>query len=61
MIFGTQGGVQSENSDKLEFDDILNENAMLLRSQGLQNDTKMVPKQAEKRQKSREEAEREPR
>ena len=54
MIFGTQGGVQSENSEKLEFDDPLNENAMFLRSQGLQNEAKMVPKRAEKRKKSRE-------
>ena len=51
----TQGGVRSENSEKLEFDDPLNENAMFLRSQGLQNEAKMVPKRAEKRKKSREE------
>ena len=37
MILGTQGGVRSENSEKLEFGDPLNENAMFLRSQGLQN------------------------
>ncbi len=55
MIFGTQGGVQSENSDKLEFANPLNENAMFLRSQGLQNEAKMVPKRAEKRKKNREE------
>ena len=61
MIFGTQGGVQSENSDKLEFADLLNENAMFLRSQGLQNEAKMVPKRAEKRKKSREEGKREQR
>ena len=61
MILGTQGGVQSENSEKLEFDDPLNENAMFLRSQGLQHDAKMVPKRAEKRKKSREEDKREQR
>ena len=61
MIFGTQGGVQSENSDKLEFDGLLYENAMFLRSQGLQNEAKMVPKRAEKRKKSREEGKREQR
>ena len=61
MIFGTQGGVQSENSEKLEFDDPLNENAMFLRSQGLQNEAKMVPKRAERRKTSREDAKREQR
>ena len=61
MIFGTQGGVRSENSDKLEFADRLNENAMFVRSQGLQNEAKMVPKRAEKRKKSREEYKREQR
>ena len=55
LMFETQGGVRSENSEKLEFDDLLNENGMLLRSQGLQNEAKMVPKRAEKRKKSREE------
>ena len=61
MILGTQGGVQSENSDKLEFDDPLNENAMFLRSQGLQNEAKMVPKRPERRKRGREEAKREQR
>ena len=61
MNFGTQGGVRSENSEKLEFDDPLNENAMFLRSQGLQNEAKMVPKRAKKRKKSREEGKREQR
>ena len=55
MIFGTQGGVQIENNEKLEFADLLNENIMFLRSQGFQNEAKMVPKRAEKRKKSREE------
>ena len=40
MILGTQGGVESENSEKLEFDDHLNENAKFLRSKG----SKMRPK-----------------
>ena len=38
MIFGTQGGVRSENSEKLEFADLLNENARFLKSQGLENE-----------------------
>ena len=54
MILGTQGGVRSENSEKLEFDDPLNENAMFLRSQGLQNEVQIVPKRAEEKKKSRE-------
>ena len=61
MILGTQGGVRSENSEKLEFDDLLNENARFLRSQGLQHETKMVPTRAGRRNKSREEANREQR
>ena len=61
MMFLSPGDVQSENSEKLEFDDLLNENAMFLRSQGLQNEAKMVPKRAEKRKKSREEGKREQR
>ena len=61
MILGTQGGVQIENNEKLEFADPLNENAMFLRSQGLQHEAKMVPKRAEKRKKSREEGKREQR
>ena len=44
MIFGTQGGVQSENSDKLEFSDFLHENAMFLKSQGIQNGGPGTPK-----------------
>ena len=56
MNFVTQGGVRSENSEKLEFDDPRNEHGMLLRSQGVQNVTKRVPKRAERRKKSREEA-----
>ena len=59
MILGTQGGVQIENNEKLEFADPLNENAMFLRPQGLQNEAKMVPKRAEKRKKGREEGKRE--
>ena len=55
MSFVSQGGFHHENSEKLEFDDPLNENAMFLRSQGLQHEAKMVLKRAEKRKKSREE------
>ena len=40
MIFKTPGSVRGENSNKLEFDDPLNENAMFLKSQGLQNGAK---------------------
>ena len=61
LMFETQGGVRSENSEKLEFNDPLNENTMLLRSQGLQNEAKMVPKRAERRKTSREDAKREQR
>ena len=55
------GDAEGETKEKLEFDDLLNENAMLLRSQGLQNEAKMVPKWAERRKRSREEAKREQR
>jgi hypothetical protein len=61
MIFLSPGDAEGENSAKLEFDDPLNENARCLRSQGFQNDTKMVPKRAERRKRSREEAKREQR
>ena len=61
MSFVSQGGFHHENSEKLEFDDPLNENAMFLRSQGCQNKTKMVPKLANRTKKSREEAKREQR
>ena len=61
LMFETQGGVQSENSEKLDFDDLLNENAMFLRSQGFQNETNIVPKLAERRKKNKEEAKREER
>ena len=44
MIFGTQGGVQSEHSDKLEFADLLYEHVMFLKSQGLQNGAPGTPK-----------------
>ena len=42
--FVTQGCVRSETSEKLEFDDPLNENAMFLKSQGLQNEALRLPK-----------------
>ena len=38
LIFVSPVGVPSENSEKLEFADPLNENAMCLRSQGLENE-----------------------
>ena len=53
-MFVLPGSVRGENSEKLEFDDHLDENAWLLRSQGLQNGAKMVPKRAEEGKKSRE-------
>ena len=53
MMFVLSGGVRRENSEKLEFDDPLNENARFLKSQGLQNEVKIVPKRTEKSQKSR--------
>ena len=56
MNFVTQGCVRSETSEKLEFDDPLNENAMFLKSQGLQHEAKMVPKRPEMRNRGREEA-----
>ena len=59
VIFLSPGDAEGETSEKLEFDDPLNENAMFLKSQGLQNEAKMVPKRAEKRKTSREEGKRE--
>ena len=44
MIFLSPGDVQSENNEKLEFDDPLHENAMFLKSQGLQNGAPGTPK-----------------
>ena len=61
MMFLSPSDVQTENNEKLEFDDHLNENAMFLRPQGFQNKTKMVPKLANGTKKSREEAKREQR
>ena len=54
MIFVLPGSVRGENSGKLDFDDLLDGNAMFSSFQGLQNEPKMVPKQAEGRKKSRE-------
>ena len=53
VIFVSQGGFHHDNSEKLEFDDALNENATFLRSQGFQHEAKMVPKRPERRKKSR--------
>ena len=57
MIFVSQSGVRRENSEKLEFGDLLSENAMCLKPQG----SKMVPQLAKRRKKSKEEAKREQR
>ena len=46
-------GVRGENSEKLEFDDPLNKNAMFLRPRRLQNEVEMVQKRPERRKKSR--------
>ena len=61
MAFVSSGGVRRENGDKLEFDDPLNEIAMFSRPQGSRNELKLVPKRAERRKKSREDANREQR
>ncbi len=61
MVFVPPGGVRRENGDKLEFDDPLNEIAMFSRPQGSRNELKLVPKGAERRKKSREDANREQR
>ncbi len=55
------GDAESGISEKLEFNEPLNENAMFLRSQELQNQAKMVPKRPERRKRRREEAKREQR
>ena len=54
MIFVLPGSVRTENSEKLEFDDHLNEKAWFFKSQGVQNEVKIVPKRAEEKKKSRE-------
>ena len=61
VIFLSPGDAEGETSEKLEFDDPLHENAMFSRSQGLQNEAKMVPKRPERRKRGREEAKREQR
>ena len=61
MIFLSPGDVEGETIEKLEFDDLLNENAMFLRSQGLQHETEIILKRAKKRKASREEAKKEKR
>ena len=61
VIFLSRGDAEGETSKKLEFDDPLNENAMFLRSQGLQNEPKVVPKRPEMRKRGREEPKREQR
>ena len=44
MIFLSPGDAEGETSEKLEFDDPLNEHAMFLRSQGFQNEATIVSK-----------------
>ena len=61
VIFLSPGDAEGETSEKLQFDDRLNENAMFLRSRGLHNEAKMVPKRPERRKRGREEATREQR
>ena len=61
VIFLSPGDAEGETSEKLKFDGPLDENAMFLRSQGFQNEAKMVPKRPERRQRGREEAKREQR
>ena len=61
LIFLSPGDAEGETSEKLEFDDPFNENAMFLRSLGLQNEAKMIPKRPERRKRGREEAKREQR
>ena len=48
------GGVQGENHETLEFDDLLYENAVFSKPQGLPNEVERVPKRAEGRKRSRE-------
>ena len=61
VIFLSPGDAEGETSEKLEFDDPLNENTMFLRSQGRNNEAKIVPKRAKRRQRGREEAKRQQR
>ena len=61
VMFVSPGDAEGETSEKLEFDDPLNENAMFLRSQGFQNEAKMIPKRPERRKRRREDATREQR
>ena len=43
VIFLSPGDAEGETSEKLEFDDLLNEHAMFLRPQGLQHEIEIVP------------------
>ena len=47
MIFGTQGGVQSENSDKLEFADLLNEKCYVFEVLGVPKWSEILAPRAE--------------
>ena len=55
MMFLSPGDVQGENNKKLELYVPLNETAMFLRSQGFQHEANIVPKRAERMNKSRKE------
>ena len=57
MMFLSPGDAEGETGEKLEFDDALNENAMFLKSQGLQHEAKMVPKRAEEQRRRQRRAE----
>ena len=57
MMFVLSGGVRRENSEKLEFDDPLNEHARFLTTKELQNEVKIVPKRTEEMKKSRDSSE----
>ena len=61
VMFLSPGDVEGETSEKLEFDDHLHENAMFLRSQGLQHEADIIPKRPERSQRGREAAKREQR
>ena len=49
MMFLSPGDVEGETSEKLEFDDPLNEHALFLRPQRLENEVEMVQKRPERR------------
>ena len=56
IVLESPARIRGENGDKLEFDDTLNGFALFSTSQRLQNEALTVPKRAERREKSRENA-----